>query len=47
MSTSTTDDLLPAAEVIELEPTMHVDLAEPWAASASGSYQPGPAVAIG
>ena len=46
MSTSTTEDVLPAAEVIELEPTMHVDRAELWAESASGSYQPGPAVAI-
>ena len=47
MSTSTTEDLPPAAEVIELEPTMHVDRAELWAESASGSYQPGPAVGIG
>jgi eukaryotic-like serine/threonine-protein kinase len=46
MSTSTTEDPPPDAEVIELEPTMHVDRAELWAQSASGSDQPGPAWAI-
>ncbi len=29
MSTPTTEDLPHAAEVIELEPTMHVDLVQP------------------
>ena len=46
MSTPATDDLPPAFEVIELEPTMHVDRADLWAESASGSYQPRPAVGI-
>ena len=45
MSTSTTEDLPPAAEVIELEPTMHVDRAELWAERASGSYRARAAVA--
>jgi serine/threonine-protein kinase len=39
MSTPTTEDPLPAFEVVELEPTMHVD-------RAVGSYEPGPAMAI-
>ena len=47
MSTPTTEDLPAAAEVIELEPTMHVDRAAQWAESDSGSYQPRPAVGIG
>ena len=48
MSTSTTEDLPPAAEVIELEPTMtHGAGPSLWADSASGSYQPRPAVAMG
>jgi serine/threonine-protein kinase len=47
MSTSTTEDLLhPASDVVELEPSVQVDRAELWAESASGSYQPVPAVAI-
>ncbi len=29
MSTSTTDEL-PADEVIDLEPTLHIETAEPW-----------------
>lgn len=44
MSMSTTENGPPVPEVIELEPTVHVDLAGP--ASISASYQPGPAVAI-
>ena len=38
----------PIAEVIELEPTMTMDLIEPGAATATGSFQrrPGPAVAM-
>ena len=40
MSTSTTDVEEPEAEVIELEPTMHIDTAEPWASRAeSASFQ--------
>src|SRR5262249_9201172 len=46
MSTSTPEDLLPHADVVELEPPMQGDRAELWAESASGSYQPGPAVAL-
>ncbi len=29
MSTSTNDDVMPGPEMVELEPTMEVDLAEP------------------
>ena len=40
MSTATTDEQ-PDAEVIDLEPTMHIETAEPWATGAgSSSYQP-------
>jgi hypothetical protein len=40
MSTSTTDVEEPEADVIELEPTMHIDTAEPWASRAeSASFQ--------
>jgi serine/threonine-protein kinase len=46
MSTSRIEDPLPAAEVVELEPTMQVDLAEPRATTTSGSYPLGPAVAL-
>ena len=46
MSTSTTEDLLPDAEVIELEPTMHVDRAEPWAARPPVRTSLGPPWAI-
>jgi serine/threonine-protein kinase len=46
MSTPTTKDLLPGGDVIELEPTIRVDRAELWAGDDSGSYHPGPAVAI-
>ena len=34
MSISTNDDVMPGPEVVELEPTMEVDLAEPLAAAA-------------
>ena len=47
MSTPTTDDLPHAAEVIELEPTMTMELFQSGAGSASGSYRPRPAVGIG
>jgi eukaryotic-like serine/threonine-protein kinase len=47
MSTPTTEDLPHAAEVIELEPTMHVDRAALAAEIAAGSYQPRPSVGIG
>jgi len=46
MSTPTTEDLLPAADVIELEPTMTMELLQSGTVPASGSYQPGPAVAL-
>ncbi len=40
MSTATTDEQ-PADEVIDLEPTVHVEIAEPWATRAeSAFYQP-------
>ena len=47
MSTPATENVLPAFEVIELEPTMHVDRADLWAESASSSHQPLPGVGIG
>ncbi len=40
MSTSTTEDLPPADEVIELEPTLHVDLADPMAAGSTAALRP-------
>ena len=46
MSTSATEDLLSAGEIIELEPTMTMELLQSATSSAAGSYQPGPAVAI-
>ena len=46
MSMSTTDDLSPLPDMIELEPTMHPAPAEAGAASASASYRPEPAVAL-
>jgi eukaryotic-like serine/threonine-protein kinase len=45
MSVPTTDDVLPDPDVIELEPTMTLELAEPGAGRAFASYQPG-AVAL-
>ncbi len=42
MSMSTTDNqLLPADELIELEPTLHVDLADPSAAGSLAALRPG------
>ena len=46
MSTSTTDDSPPDSDVIDLEPTLTVELAEPWCGGASPSYRSGPAVAM-
>jgi hypothetical protein len=46
MSTFTTEDHPPIPEVIELEPTVHVDRGMPLAAPGSRSYQSGPAVAM-
>jgi serine/threonine-protein kinase len=46
MSTSTTEDLLPVPEMIELEPKIAAAVAEPGAAIAPASSQPGPAVAL-
>ena len=46
MSMSTTDDLSPLPDMIELEPTMHPAPAEAGAASASAPYRPEPAVAL-
>jgi eukaryotic-like serine/threonine-protein kinase len=46
MTTTTTEDPPPDAEVIELEPTVHVDRAELWALSASGWDQARSAGAI-
>jgi tRNA A-37 threonylcarbamoyl transferase component Bud32 len=44
MSISTNDDVMPGPEVVELEPTMEVELAEPLASA--GSRALGPAVAL-
>ena len=44
MSISTNDDVMPGPEMVELEPTMEVDLAEPLAAA--GLRALGPAVAL-
>jgi serine/threonine-protein kinase len=46
MTTSTTEDVPPVPELIELEPSMNVVLAEPKAASDSASDRTGPAVAM-
>src|SRR5262245_47024239 len=46
MSMSTTEDLLSVPEVIELEPTIAVGVAEPVAAIASAPSDSGPAVAL-
>ena len=46
MSTSTTEDLLPADEVIELEPTMHVDRPSRGPRAPAARTTPRPAVAI-
>jgi len=46
MSMSTNEDASPVPEVIELEPTMTMELLQSGTASASDSYQPGPGVAL-
>jgi hypothetical protein len=46
MTTSTTEDLRPVPEMIELEPTMAAGVAEPGAAIDAASSYPGPAVAL-
>ncbi len=46
MPVATTEDLGPVPEVIELEPTVQLNLDEPGAEMATGAYQRGPAVAM-
>src|SRR6185312_8094597 len=42
---STTQEM-PDADVIELMPTVHMDVVSPWVPGASAAYQPGVAVAL-
>jgi serine/threonine-protein kinase len=46
MSTSTTENWLPAAKAIELEPTMHQAVGQPWVDRGTGSHRSGRPVAI-
>jgi serine/threonine-protein kinase len=46
MSTPPTEDLLPAGEVIDLEPTIRVDRAELWAAADPSAHSTRPGVAL-